>query len=97
MWDGEKTTHFLPKSPASSSSKIKVTPAASSASSLYNKRIDSLRSVWERSLSQRERVAEGRVRGTVLANIDPLIRPFGPPSPVGRRTRPKINPSFHVH
>src|SRR5262245_22790335 len=34
--------------------------------------------------------AERRVRGTIFANIVPLIRPFGPPSPVGRRTRPQI-------
>ena len=53
-----------------------------------------MRSVWERSLSQRERVAEGRVRGTRFANIVPLIRPFGPPTPVGRRTRPQIFPNL---
>src|SRR5262245_36239763 len=52
-----------------------------------------MRSVWERSLSQGERVAEGRVRGTKFANIVPLIRPFEPPSPVGRRTRPQISPN----
>ena len=32
------------------------------------------RSVWRCTLSQRERVAEGRVRGTIFANIVPLIR-----------------------
>src|SRR5262245_44280734 len=46
-----------------------------------------MRSVWERSLSQRERVAEGRVRGTRFANIVPLIRPFLFVAAFGRSSR----------
>src|SRR5262245_27494957 len=52
---------------------------------------------WELTIDQILSVPEEggpkrRITGTVIAKIDPLTQPFGPPSPLGRGTRPQRFP-----